>query len=281
MEFLLSYAKPKRNKIAHININIFEANNDEICPISQEPINESNLEFLENIFLCANNKAAKGIILDCKHKFNGMYLLYHWTRNRNVLCPVCRGGVQDAYINIKSFPAHFRDVLARKVRSERRKDAINERRENEQAAIRIQEEEDYISMLHFISNCVFFVVQPDLDFNSFMFPCDATIETDGTCILTTNIPSNITYSIGYFKAHILIKSLGINSAEIRTKLPESTSFIFETGNHPVLSVCNNSPFCQYTIFYDPKTPNVICSFKTPFFFLKQVANNHIDRTRGL
>lgn len=220
-------------------------------------------------------------MLDCKHKFNGMYLLYHWTRNRNVLCPVCRGGVQDAYINIKSFPSHFRDVLARKVRSERRKDAIKERREHEEAAIRIQEEEDYISMLHFISNCVFFVIQPNLDENTLMFPCDATIEPDGTCILSAHISTDVAYSCGYFKSHILIKSTGINNVEIYTRLPESTSFYFETGNHPRLSVCNNSPFCQYTIFYDPKKPNVQCSFKTPFYFLKQVANNHIDRTHSL
>lgn len=282
MDLSLLYTKPKRNKIATINLNLFEAHDDETCPISQDSINESNLEFLESVPLSTANKEMKGIVLDCKHKFNGMFLLYHWTRNKNVLCPVCRGGIQGAYINMKCLPSHFRDIFARKVRSERRKDMASERRENEAIAMRMQQEEDYIWLLHFISNNVFFVVQPRYDTDFLTFPCDARISQDGTCTLSTQILLNLTFSITEFKCYIMIKtSLENNNHQFHTRLPESAPFTFDHGNAPILSVCNNSPFCQYTIYYDPKVSHILCTFKTPFFYLKQVADNHLSRTRVL
>lgn len=120
---------------------MLEASRDAVCAITQDLISESDLEFLPDTTLIKDMPALRSMKLKCGHEFSAMNLLYHWGRNRNALCPVCRGGPEDAYLDLKSLPAHFKTSMERKIRSERRKDAADRQRENAEAARQLQSEE--------------------------------------------------------------------------------------------------------------------------------------------
>ncbi len=75
-----------------------KAADDEICPLSLMPINQSLIPFCgdsaDKDILVVNplkpeHKCAE---LACGHRFNSMWLIYHFVQNGTFRCPVCRAG---------------------------------------------------------------------------------------------------------------------------------------------------------------------------------------------
>lgn len=280
MELSILHAKPKRSNPNFISFDVFQATNDDVCPISQDAINDSCLHSFETINLIENKTHLKGIKLSCGHKFNGIFLIYHWARNKNVLCPVCRGGVEGAYLNLKKFPKQFNACFLSKIRQERRKDIANQRREHEAMAQRFQQEEDQIFLLHFIAEKVVFVIQPRFQNNSFMILCDAQILSDGTCVIQSHFDQSSLLEMTEFKCFLAIKTnLSQSRFQIQTRLPESAWFTYQGGLDTRIFSCNNSMFCQYTVVLDPLRSKADFFFKTPFFYFKQIAQSHIAATQ--
>ena len=104
-----------------------EARSEEMCPITQLPIGESNLEFLESEkpALVPDRPELNAICLkQCNHVFSALPLVYHWVRNNTVLCPICRGGPKGAHLKRSWIPKPLRDKISRRVRVERRRDQM-------------------------------------------------------------------------------------------------------------------------------------------------------------
>gem|GEM_PF-6107645 len=72
MELKILHTKRKRSQPQTMTLNCFEASGTEICPISQDYINDSSLEFLEKNHLIEDKPDMKGVKLDCIHVFNGI-----------------------------------------------------------------------------------------------------------------------------------------------------------------------------------------------------------------
>jgi hypothetical protein len=136
------YVSPRRNRARSIEFELLEASRDAVCAITQDLISESDLEFLPDTTLIKDMPALRSMKLKCGHEFSAMNLVYHWGRNRNALCPVCRGGPENAYLDLRGLPAHFKASMERKIRSERKKDAADRHRENVEAVRQIQSEEN-------------------------------------------------------------------------------------------------------------------------------------------
>ena len=89
------------------SMHVCTANSDlEECPLSMAPINNSPpplerctlvaLDPLHPHFRCAE--------LICGHRFNAVWLMCHFVRNRTFRCPVCRSGRQDFNFNRSVIP---------------------------------------------------------------------------------------------------------------------------------------------------------------------------------
>ena len=109
------------------------------CPILQEPIQTAVFESLPRPFNKAHPEH-KAITLKCSHTFHAMALVYHWSRNRNVLCPICRAGPQGQRLTMNRLPEDWRYSLSAKVKRETRKDMEEAELENFQAASLISQE---------------------------------------------------------------------------------------------------------------------------------------------
>jgi hypothetical protein len=74
-----------------------KARDHEICPLSLAPINQSPLPFGDNTSPCdlvlnplkPDYKCAQ---LVCGHRFNAIWLIYHFIEGDTFRCPVCRAG---------------------------------------------------------------------------------------------------------------------------------------------------------------------------------------------
>jgi rubredoxin len=74
-----------------------KARDHEICPLSLAPINQSPLPLGDNISPCdlvlnpmkPDHKCAQ---LACGHRFNAIWLIYHFIEGNTFRCPVCRAG---------------------------------------------------------------------------------------------------------------------------------------------------------------------------------------------
>jgi hypothetical protein len=167
-ELFLLHSKPRRDNPRTIEFDICVAQPESICPITQDRISESNLSFLENTTLIKESPELRCIKLACGHEFSAMNLVYHWGRNRNVICPVCRGGLEGAHLDMRKLPLHFRALMSKKVRAERRKDARERQQENMEAARLIHQQENGAviharvvhiqAYLHYITNNVYLAV---------------------------------------------------------------------------------------------------------------------------
>jgi hypothetical protein len=74
-----------------------KAKDHEICPLSLAPINQSPLPLGEDVAPCdlvlnptkPDHKCAQ---LACGHRFNAIWLIYHFIEGNTFRCPVCRAG---------------------------------------------------------------------------------------------------------------------------------------------------------------------------------------------
>lgn len=92
---------------------------NEECPITQELISTSFLEFLPNVSFRKENPEFSKIQLECGHAFSAMAITYHFFKN-GMLCPLCRKGTEKNLAPL-CVPHHFRRHLQERLVIERAK----------------------------------------------------------------------------------------------------------------------------------------------------------------
>ena len=190
-----------------MEILLEEIGTDEICPITQMPIPESSLEFLdgEGSVLFTEHPELNAIrIKQCSHLFSALPLVYHWVRSNTMLCPMCRGGPKNAHLRQSWIPRHVRDKITRKARVEQRRDHM-EMVENDAQAALLMQTSDTSTLSPNLLNQVFHwcTVQEGLDnffveiFEGntpvkFIFRMDCELSRDGITFLTRFDPFETT-----------------------------------------------------------------------------------------
>ena len=91
----------------------------EECPISCEPMEACDLEFLPGVTYRDDNRLYRKMQLDCGHSFSAMHLTYHFYKNA-MQCPMCRAGHESTLAPV-CLPAHFRQAMQARVNVERAK----------------------------------------------------------------------------------------------------------------------------------------------------------------
>lgn len=249
----LLHARPRKYSPAKLNFLMFEPSADAVCPISQDAILESELEFLQGVTVLEDSPNLRGMRLPCGHEFSGMNLVYHWARNRNVLCPVCRGGPAGAHLDLRKLPQHFRAEMAKKARSERRKDKLERVQEDEEAARLISVDMTEPSLTWFYNyvigmvNCA--VVQRCTHegreyHKGIKMPCNYRFE-NGVCIFTAWAPSHIIRSMDEIS---VIGLLGSGIEE--TRFPQSCWCPVDNRVEGLLDLSDPANHIHYSIVFD-------------------------------
>ena len=183
MSLPIVFTRPRKANPKSVCFETFKPNPDAICPITQDPIATSHLEFMEDQVVERDNPTHTGTRLACKHEFTAMCLLYHWARNGTVLCPICRSGPKGARLNLRALPEHFRADMVRRIKKEKTHDREENNRENEEAARQFDHGHWFVSFLQ--NNPCFCVVNtPDMSW--MIVPMDALLENN-TCIFTGRV----------------------------------------------------------------------------------------------
>ena len=125
--------RPRRTSM-HVTLHE-PANADDECPILQDAIALAKLEACPHSFLAAF-PTHTAMTLPCRHTFHAMALVYHWARNGNVQCPICRAGPgKGQCLAINRLPHEWKYSMAARVRRERRKDREEEERAHRHMAM--------------------------------------------------------------------------------------------------------------------------------------------------
>jgi hypothetical protein len=119
------------------------------CPILQEPIETAVFDRFPRPFY-RSHPEHKALTLGCSHTFHAMALVYHWSRNKNVLCPICRAGPHGQRLVMNTLPEDWRYSLSSKVRKEVKLDRDETERENARMATMISRESINSTVVSFI-----------------------------------------------------------------------------------------------------------------------------------
>lgn len=120
-------------KALWMTVELSEPGLNEDCPITQEPMVSSDLEFLPDVTYREDNKKYRRMQLPCGHGFSAMNLTYHFYKN-GMLCPLCRFGSEKTLAPL-CVPAHFRQQFQARVAAERARDSLEAERENLASAL--------------------------------------------------------------------------------------------------------------------------------------------------
>ena len=119
------------------------------CPILQETISTAVFESFPRPYHRAHPEH-KALTLGCSHTFHAMALVYHWSRNKNVLCPICRAGPRGQRLVMNTLPEDWRYSLTSRVRRETKHDRDETERENFRMATQISREALNSTVVSFI-----------------------------------------------------------------------------------------------------------------------------------
>ena len=105
---------PVKSTIASLTNCI--AKNHEICPLSLEPINKSPFPMGDATIPCdlvinplrPDHKCAQ---LPCGHRFNSIWLIYHFIESNTFRCPICRAGESSFCFLRNELPPAVRKLL--------------------------------------------------------------------------------------------------------------------------------------------------------------------------
>ena len=91
-----------------MSISNCRASDDEICPLSRAPINQSPLPSTSEHpcmhVLNPMKPERKCAELACGHRFNSMWLMNHFVQHNTFRCPVCRSGEGNFRFQHKELP---------------------------------------------------------------------------------------------------------------------------------------------------------------------------------
>ena len=121
-----------------LHVQLHQPPPDTECPILQEPIATATFDLFPKPFL-SEQSTHTAMTIGCGHTFHAMALMYHWARNRNVVCPVCRAGPQHQHLVIGKLPKEWRYSMAARVRREQKQDRSEEESQNHQVAVQLQQ----------------------------------------------------------------------------------------------------------------------------------------------
>ena len=137
---------PSRQSIA---LKLHTPDKDTECPILQEHISTAVFESFPRPFHRAHPEHT-ALTLGCSHTFHAMALVYHWSRNKNVLCPICRAGPRSQRLAMNTLPEDWRYSLTSKVKRETRRDRIEAERENFRMAAMLSSEAPVNNVVSFV-----------------------------------------------------------------------------------------------------------------------------------
>jgi hypothetical protein len=123
----------------NIDLQLHVPDSETECPILQESIQSAVFESFPRPFY-QEHPEHKAITLGCSHTFHAMALVYHWSRNKTVLCPICRAGPRGQKLVMSNLPETWRYSLASKVRKETRRDKEETEREHFRMAAMLSNE---------------------------------------------------------------------------------------------------------------------------------------------
>jgi hypothetical protein len=81
-------------------------NDDDFCPLSQDLIKNSKLDFAPDLCWDPNHPERTACELFCGHKFTTTLLFFHFFKNSCWQCPVCRQGYKTYNWQESEFPNH-------------------------------------------------------------------------------------------------------------------------------------------------------------------------------
>lgn len=223
----------KHSKQKSVQFELRAPDEGATCPISQDLIAESELEFLEGVTLLKGSPDLRAMKIACGHEFSAMCLVYHWARSGNIKCPVCRAGATGARLNLLRLPEHFRAPMCKRVRAEHRKDAAEQRRADEEAARRMGLSSIQTVSIELLPETVSLAVSklcpnPE-ERRCYNMYCNFMVTHEGL-LLSSRIPTNILRELGEFYAYGFFRT-----GFIETRFAESQPFTFD---HDTLHTSN-------------------------------------------
>jgi len=264
---------PRKSKSIQFELRAPDA--EAVCPITQDLISASSLDFLQDCSYDAERPELRAVRLRCGHDFSAMNIVYHWARNKNVLCPVCRGGPRGAWLDMKGLPAHFQKEMCRKVTAERRKDMRDERRDHHMAAVQIQMQPPPVEPVFMSDNTSIAVVrryavvgQSELN-HGFRMPC-AALGQGEWMLFSCRMPAPVLWEMGEFKVFGLLLSGSevepIHWAE--TRFPESDWLTYTSSTERLWADTDGIGPCRYQIVTnEDRSVTIKCFIKTNLYLL--------------
>lgn len=228
----------KHSKQKSVQFELRAPERDATCPISQDLIAESDLEFLEGVTFLKGSPELRSMRLQCKHEFSAMCLVYHWARSGNVKCPVCRAGPDGSRLNLLRLPDHFRGPMCKRVRSEHRKDAAEQRRSDEETARRM----GATLSVEVLPDMVNLAVSSRHTLDAYRMPCNIIVTQEGM-LLSNTLPTDLLRGLGEFRVFGFFRT-----DVIETRFPPTDWFsltehtVFERAN-----VGDGNFFIVYTV----------------------------------
>jgi hypothetical protein len=96
----------KPEECAWASVALSRPQEGEECPITQDPIRSSSLDFLPGVAFRKEDPDYSRIELECGHHFSAMAITYQFFKN-GMMCPMCRKGSEKT-LDPLCVPAHFR-----------------------------------------------------------------------------------------------------------------------------------------------------------------------------
>jgi hypothetical protein len=91
-----------------MSVSNCRASDDEVCPLSHKPINQSPLPWTASEpcvhVLNPMRPERKCAELACGHRFNSMWLMDHFVRHNTFRCPVCQSGEESFRFRHRELP---------------------------------------------------------------------------------------------------------------------------------------------------------------------------------
>lgn len=116
--------EPEGTQVA--SIKTCRASRNEICPLSLQPINSSDLPYdakHPEVIVDPCKPHHKCAELACGHRFNALWLLVHFVSRRTFRCPICRQGHADFNFRPEHLPDGLIDRVKEMTCKERRVDS--------------------------------------------------------------------------------------------------------------------------------------------------------------
>jgi hypothetical protein len=88
------------------NFRFYVAKDTEFCPLSQDLIKNSSLDFAPDLCWHEDHPNLNACELPCGHKFTTMLLMFHFVKNSCQECPVCKYGVKQMHWSEHVIPKH-------------------------------------------------------------------------------------------------------------------------------------------------------------------------------